>query len=106
LALAATVVASAAVLLYVLLIIRQARSGDLADSRLIVMVGVLLIGLAGLTALGAVASSRRARRASLAAAAVGWCVLGYFALWSVGLLLLLAGVLAVLALARDRDAIA
>jgi hypothetical protein len=41
---------------------------------------------------------------SLAAAALGLFVLGFLALWSIGALLLVAGVLAVLALVRDRDA--
>jgi hypothetical protein len=42
-------------------------------------------------------------RTSVAAAALGLLVLGFVALWSIGALLLIAGVLAVLALIRDRD---
>lgn len=100
---AALIVAGAVLVLYLLLILRQAGSGDAADLRLVALVGVLLAGLAALTAVGAIGSRPRMRRASLAMAAIGWFVLGYFALWSVGLLLIIAGILTVLALLRDRE---
>lgn len=102
-ALAATIVGCAAVLTYVLLIVRQSASDDLADLRLVALVAVALISLTGLTAAGAMASRLWVRRVSLALAALGWFALGYVALWSVGMLLLLAGFFAVVALIRDRD---
>lgn len=101
---AAAIVGCAVPVMYVLLVVRQSASEDPIDSRLAVVVLVLLLGLAGLTILGAVSTRAQLRRASMAAAAIGWFVLGYIALWSVGILLILAGLLAVLALVRDRDA--
>lgn len=100
----ATIVGLAALITYVLIIVRQSTSHDISDPGLVAGVMVLLLGLAVLTGVGATASRRRVSRASLAAAAIGWFVLGYIALWSVGILLILAGLLAVLELARDRDA--
>jgi hypothetical protein len=49
-----------------------------------------------LTVFGALSTRAHPRRVSIAAAAIGWFVLGYIALWSVGMLLILAGLLAVL----------
>jgi hypothetical protein len=72
--------------------------------RLAVVVLVLLLGLAGLTVFGAVSTRVHPRKVSIAAAAIGWFMLGYIALWSVGMLLILAGLLAVLALVRDDGA--
>jgi chromate transport protein ChrA len=86
----------------VLLVVRQSASEDPIDPRLAAAVLVLLVGLAGLTVFGAVSTRARPRRAAMAAAAIGWFVLGYVALWSVGMLLILAGLLAVVALVRDR----
>jgi hypothetical protein len=100
---AATIVGCAAVLTYLLLIVRQSASDDLADLRLVALVAVVLVGLTGLTAVGALAPRLRVRRVSLGLAAFGWFALGYVALWSVGMLLLLAGSFAVVAMIRDQD---
>lgn len=100
----AAIIAIAAVPTYLLLIVRQSAGGEIDDLGRVVVVTVLLVGLASLAALGAISPRARVRRGSLAAAAPGLLVLGYVALWSIGALLLVAGVLAVLALIRDRDA--
>jgi hypothetical protein len=100
----ATIMASAAVPTYLLAIVRQSAGGEIDDLGRVVVVTVLLVGLASLAALGAISPRARVRKGSLAAAALGLLVLGYLALWSIGALLLLAGLLAVLALVRDRAA--
>lgn len=102
---AAAIVGCAVPVMYVLLVVRQSASDDPIESRPAVVVLVLLLALAGLTVFGAVSTRARPRRASLAAAAIGWFVLGYVALWSVGILLILAGLLAVLALVREATRI-
>jgi predicted metal-binding membrane protein len=98
----ATIVASAAVPIYLLLIVRQSAGGEIDDLGQVVVVTVLLVSLASLAALGAIPPRAR-RRGSLVAAALGLFVLGYLALWSIGALLLIAGFLAVIALMLDRD---
>jgi peptidoglycan/LPS O-acetylase OafA/YrhL len=101
---AAAIVGGAVLVLFVLLVVRQSGSEDPIDLGPAVVVMVLLVGLAGLTVLGGRSPRARVRKVALAAAAIGWFVLGYIALWSVGSLLLLAGVLTTIALLRDRDA--
>jgi hypothetical protein len=101
---AATVCTIAAAITYLILIVRQSPGGSIDDPARVAVVTVLLIGLASLAALGTLAASARVRRNSLIAAAIGLSVLGVVALWSIGMLLLLAALFAALGLVRRTAA--
>lgn len=98
----AAIATFATALTYVVLIVRQSGPGEIDDPGLVTLVTGALIGLGGLAAVGALAHDRTVRRASLVAATLGLFVIGFLALFSIGLLLLIAGMLAAFALIGDR----
>ena len=100
-AVAATIAGAAAIVIYLVIIIQQSTAGFFGDLGRVAIVTALLITFTALSAAGALASRPRSRRAALAAAAIGWFVLGFLALFSIGILLLVAGVFAVVALAQE-----
>jgi hypothetical protein len=98
-ALAATAATVATIVVYRLLISQQSTG----DSARVAVVTILLLGFAGLAALGAIAPRRRLRVGALTASAIGLFVFGFLALFSIGLLLMLAALLAAIAVVRNAS---
>ncbi len=101
---AATIAGAAAIVIYLVLIIQQSVGGSFGDLGRVAIVTALLLTFTALSGAGALASQSRVRRAALTGAAVGWFVLGFFALFSIGILLLVAGVFTVVGLAQELAA--
>ena len=86
-------------ILYWGLLIGQAGPGGLASEigPNVILFGVALVVLAVLTAYGAMASSAQRRAIALWVAIPGVAVMGYIAIFSIGLFILLAGLAALAA---------
>jgi hypothetical protein len=96
---AAAVVALATDVLY-LVIIRSQGEQDPGEWVTVAVVALVILGLACCAGAAAVATRPATRKVLLAVAAVGLLVLGVLAIFSIGLLLLLAGLLSVVAWVR------
>jgi fucose 4-O-acetylase-like acetyltransferase len=102
LALAAAVIAVGTDVLY-LLIIRSQDPGEPGDLTVPIVAAVIL-GLAVCAGVAAIASAPATRKILLSIAAAGLFVMGVLGLFSIGLPLLVAGILALVASTRVASA--